>query len=60
MKTFRIEIQFFTPDRIPTSRGTFTIEALNENEAIRKQIEILEQKGCQPSEMKLIWVKEVV
>lgn len=59
MKIYRVEIQFYSPDSIPTSKGIFTIEAQDEAQAVSLVMNDLVDKGYINTEMSLIRVWDV-
>jgi len=59
MKTFRVKVQFFSPDKIPTATGEFLIEAEDKLHAMAKQTDNCLEWGYQQDEVSIISADEV-
>lgn len=56
---FLVEIQFFSPDMIPTAKGGFTTPAVDEAQAVEIVMNNLIKAGYGVNEIKLISVEAV-
>ena len=56
---FRIKVQFFTPDRVPTGRARFIVDADTMQEAIIKQTEILSEWGYNQTEYVIHFIEVI-
>ena len=56
-KAFRVKVQFFSPDRVPTARGEFTEYAESVPKAILKRKETLKQAGYNESEYVVYYIE---
>lgn len=57
-RAYRVKVQFFTPDSIPTAKGSFTTPAIDEGEAVEIVLTKLIEAGYGVKELSLISVSE--
>jgi len=56
-RAYRVKVQFFSPDRLPTARGEFTQYAGTIPEAILRQKQMLNAAGYNQSEFVIHYIE---
>ena len=59
MKAFKVKVQFFSPDLIPTATGEFVVEAEDKWDAESKQNDNCLEWGYRSGEFRVVSVYEV-